>query len=701
MATPNTTNNPGGPAVVASLPPSRTVPGYADRQTYTAFPGFGTGKDTGAPINDTVGFWNARWRRWRDGFEQSIGPKARRYWALYRAFDDGPLPGPNQEWRDRTVIPEAFKIIMTIVPRLVLPLWSNPENFTVEGRGFKDEGYEEMVRVLIQEALDEIGKGQPENEQFLLRMMNAEIYCQVMGHVWYRTLWREQHEWLRARIPSAVRADGSVQSWQTVEGMEKVYDNVDITWLTLDSLAVDLGGIGKNRRWAIERVLTSVEALEEEDEKYKKATGMPLYKNMEMLSRHWASPATTRESFEEPRDTEHWPLTADQITDDPGEEQIELWLCWDNIKRTLTKIANRSVVLAEGLAPTPDGKDPYIGAPAVPVPNRVYGDSILHWVGPLAQYQTRLARARADEVLLNIWQQYLYRAGSIRSTQWFWRPGGGMAIEQADPNQDISKDVKLLDRRPVFQEAWTEEGYRQSQAESTAGADALTQGTEATNKSRDVSATEISQRSMLGGNRHQFNHLYREMGLKKPLLQKVFDQLRMNLKEPKLIRITDDLEDRIPVDLRDIDRPIDITVGGGVAEATLQERLNELREVAGFASNPEFLRYMKTGEILKAILKATKTLRKNAGRYVKTQEEVDREQAKLAAQAAQQAALTQGQAGGAPPGQASGPKPNGDRSALPPAATPGQGDSLQGPQGSSQQTAGVPSGSARSASLEV
>jgi hypothetical protein len=511
-------------------------------------------------------------------------------------------------------------------------LWGQPENFAVEGRGFRDEQYEEQVRVLLQTLMDEVGKGTADSEPLTKRLIDGERYKQIVGHVWWEAMWKTQTESIKGKAP-VTQPDGSTD-WADFEMDEVVYDGIDINWLPLDTVAVDLGGQGQNRRWAIKRIKTSVEALKVESKRYEKIHGRPLYKNLVELELS-ARPAIEQESYEEPRDTEHWPLTDDMIADDPGETKVELWICWDNVERTCTKIANRSIELDHGMADTPNGMDPFIGAPSVPIPGRVYGESMLHYTAPLTRYQTRIARARADEVLLNIWQQYLYREGSLRSSQWFWRPGGGMGIEGPDPDKPVDHDVKMLPRRPVFQEAYTEENYRQTQAEATAGADSVSQGNEATSKSRDVSATEISQRVMQGASRYQLEILYNKVSFQKVLLQKIFDLARANLTRPKILRILEDSESGGQIDLTQLERPIDIVVGGGVAETTQQERVNELRELKELGESPAYGPHVKHNEVVRAIVKASRTLNKNTERFVVPSEEVQR-----ALQAQQQMAQT-------------------------------------------------------------
>jgi hypothetical protein len=525
-----------------------------------------------ALLTSRTGLWLDRWRRWRDAFEERIGPQVRQYWTLYRSFDEGNIHGPGQEWRDRTVIPTPFKIIETRVPRLVMSMFGRREWFHTEGRDEEDQEYEEMVRELMKASIEGIGKNDHHDGDFIKRNIDGIRYCQIVGHVFFKVWWRKEDRWRKTKLKDE---NGK---WKSIELMENIYDNIDMTWLPLDSIAIDLSN---SRKWIIERVQTSLEALQAENDAYKKETGDYLYKNLDLVEQ--APNPVHRESHEEPRDTETWPLTEEYVDRDSAETEVELWLCWDNQENTLTKIANRSVELDHGYAPTPDGLDPYISVPAVPIPNRVYGESILNYVGPLAVYQTRIARARADEILLNIWQQFIYRQGSLTTTDMFWRPGGSIGIEgDMMPDRPVSDHVQVFPRRPVFQEAYTEEGYRQQQAEAVGGADAISQGVEATQKSRDVSASEIQQRTLQGANRDQLERLYWESTYVRPLLNKIFDLLRQNMTEEKTVRV---LGKSMTVDLRSLERPVDIVVGGGIHEMSRAEQEKDFEQVMGLAQN--------------------------------------------------------------------------------------------------------------------
>jgi hypothetical protein len=602
-----------GPLQPALEPKSGSAAVRPGQETYV-YDGGGTGKDSGVAFDSRVDPWLRRFRSWRGAFEQSISSNVRKYWSLYRNFDNGPLPGPNQEWRDRTVIPECFKIIETRLPRLMMGQFGSREWFAVEGRDRRDEEYEESVRVLLQTAVDEVGKDRPD-QNFFRVMMDGMRYGQIMGHVWFKPFWRKSERFVKTKVQVPTNTQGGIR-WQSIEIPETVFEGIDVNWLGIGDIAVDTAR--GDRRWVIERIQSSVEQLNREQSNYKKATDLNLYDPaaLEALDVHMGQGALTKEGFEEPRDTEGWPLTEQEYTGDPNERAVELWLCWDNINRTLTKIANRTVILDHGLAPTPDGIDPYIGVPAVPIPGRVYGESILHYVGPLAVYQTRLARARADEILLNVWQQFVIREGALRSSQFLFRPGGVMTLETVDPSRPLSDAYAVMPRRPVMQEAWTEEGYRQQQAESTAGADSVSMGVEATQKSRDVSATEVQQRVLQGSSRYQMENFYLEVCFKGPLLRKMFDLMRQNMTSQKTIRVLDQEKN---IDLRDLERPVDIVVGGGIRELTKAQRGAETDEMIKLGDSPKFGPWLKEREIL--LEKYKNFGQKDAGRFVKTEEE--------------------------------------------------------------------------------
>jgi hypothetical protein len=98
---------------------------------------------------------------------------------------------------------------------------------------------------------------------------------------------------------------------------------------------------------------------------------------------------------------------------------VELWQCWGwvpkearlgelpEIEWRLQVIANARYVLRDIPAPTPDLRPPYFPIKSVVIPKRLYGASVLEYIGPLCDQQSRVANMRLDEVYLGVWQQYL------------------------------------------------------------------------------------------------------------------------------------------------------------------------------------------------------------------------------------------------------------------------------------------------------
>lgn len=589
-------------------------------------PNVGTSRSESGPLHDpVVDLWLRRFRHWRDGFSRAIAPNVKLYWRLWRNFDDYSPVGPTGSWRDSTVVPEPFKLIETTLPRTVLGLFGGREWMVVQARRSRSEQYEEMVRTLMESKIEQIGAAD-RDLPFIARVIDGLRYSKIMGHVWWRLTYRRDVQTLKTKLPEP--GDNGRISWTDVEEDVETYAGLDLQWLPLDSLAVNLTG---PRRWAIEKQITTLEDLEAENEIYQRAHGRPLYNNLDQLR----ATVLTRDDFREPQDTEHWPLTEDNESTgvSTDETRVELWLCWDNRRKTLTKIANRSVVLDHGQAPTPDGLDPYFDTKAVPIPGRVYGDSILNWTKGLNVAQTRIKRGRMDEVVLSLWQQFVYRAGTLKSAQNFLKPGGAMGIETLDPSRPIGDSFMLLQRRPVLPEAYQEEQYCQSQAEAVAGADPLFGGVEATTKSRDVAATEIQQRVAQGNIRYQLETLYHTAAFKQPLLYRAFRLLKQNLTEPEILNV---LGEEVQVDLTALNEDVDFKFGGGLFEISQAERGRDIELMIQLTANPMMGPVFKPRQLAEELLRNRGW--RDLKRFIKTEEELAAEQQQaMAAQMAQQA----------------------------------------------------------------
>lgn len=583
----------GGDTRLFPAPPRVGEKSLPDTKTGSALDPNGTTYTK--PLDSKISLWTSRVAGWASEFNSNIVTEMQENWQLWQNDDMFPAYGKGEEWRDRTTIPSPFKWIETLLPRFVLAVVGGRDWFGVEAVGDEDLSYEEKVKQTLLTALDNIGKDSPESRLFIQRVIDAFRYCLIVGNVWFKVRWR--------KYSSVYRLAGK----GVVE--EVRFNGPDIDWLTLDSLAVDLNP--NYRRWAVERILTSLQALEAENARFKAVNGVDLYPNLAEL----ASAATREETLRgsaladqpaisEPEDTVGWPTFGrEKKWCLEGETPVELWLCWDNEKQTLTKIANRCVVLDHGAAPTPRGLDPYFGVPAQAVPGRVYGRSLLQWAKDLAHKQTKISRARMDEVMLGIFQQFLTRTGLALPANQFLKPGGHMTIP--DPlgglggqSRPLGEDFLLLQRRPVMPEAYNEEQVAQQQAEIAIAADQLFQGAQATDKSRDVPAAEISARITQGNGRHQLIRLYNDSVFTKPLLHKLWDELRANLGPDSTMQVR--VKGRSePVDALQLERNVNFRVGGGVFELTHQNRASEeLPVLMALTNSPTFAPLLEPRKVL-------------------------------------------------------------------------------------------------------
>jgi hypothetical protein len=607
--------------------------------------------------------WNARFQQWDDAFQRDYWSQVQYYWQLYRNQDYGIMLGPNEAWRDDTIVPSVFKIIETIVPRLVLSEWGGPRNFDIEAVESGDEFFEEKCKTLLRTQLNKIGM-RSRRGKFIARMIEQTRYTWIVGHSWTKVGWREESIVRKIRLP---KPEGGFSGWQEV--LDMVYRGLDIDWLPVTAVACDLSG---QSRWYIERVQTTYGELEAANEAYKLThDGTELYKNLELIkTMPRPEPKQEEDTRREFRGTENTPTS---WPDDPNVMDVEMWLCWDNLKGTLTKIANRHIELDHGLAPTWDGLAPYHAMKGLSVPGQVLGDSIIKYIGPLMVAQTRLARARADEILLNLFQQFIVRRDSVLSNELFFAPGGMIEID-AEPGQPLRDFFERLDRKPVFGEAYTEEAYKQQQQESAAGADAISQGVEATQKSRDVTASEIRQRVMQGGARWQLAMLERDVMWKSPMLTSAWETLRQNITEPEVIRVIGEDGDtqKFSMGWEDLQQPIDIVVGSGLYELSVAEKKQSLAELIQLAASPIFGPALNAQAVLEQWFVANGF--KNPKRLIKSQETALNDQmgqqlgmgmAQAIPNMVEQQALGPGAEGGSPASPGNAPQPEA------PATSPG------------------------------
>ena len=95
------------------------------------------------------------------------------------------MTDPADWWRSNETIPTVFKIIETVLPRVMMGMFQDPDWFTVEAKTGRNQQYEHLAQTLLRTSIDEM--------ELFPKLYEAEKYCSIMGHVWGKVIWREEY----------------------------------------------------------------------------------------------------------------------------------------------------------------------------------------------------------------------------------------------------------------------------------------------------------------------------------------------------------------------------------------------------------------------------------------------------------------------------------------------------------------------------
>ena len=564
------------------------------------------------------------WKRWRA------------YWGWYRSKIT-PLRDPSQWWRSNEYIPTPFKIVETILPQYLIGMFQDPDWFTVEARHARVEEYENLCQQLLRQKIDQM--------KVFPKIYDAIKYCTIMGHVWGKVMWDEQ--WMRRKVlmPTTVPHPETGEEVGGIEEQlidERSFNGPQFDWVPLDKMWPDPSGRG---RYYIEQIDTTLEELQETQDRL----GIYDKEQFAMLESSLEGGQVPNNAYDEMAQSRagsaYGSAYGNQISNDPLTSFLEgipwntiapqrdgigvtLRQCWgwvrpdlrgaDKAEWRLVVIANGRFVLRDIPSPTPDGKPPYFPVKSVRLPGLVFGESILYYVGPMADQQTRLANMRLDEVFLGIWQSMLIKQGALGSdNSMYFKPGGYMEVKM-EPGTRIQDVISITPRAPLLPQVWQEDMYRQTQAEHAAGATESLQGV---GSSSAQTATQSQNDLMQGSSRHMLQKMLFGYELQKELLERTWEWLRMRMTDEEKVKLG---EEYAAIDLRHIQAPIDITIGGGLTTFSKQARTQRSQMVASLLQNPLFAQIAKPIPIFKQLLSDEGI--KNVDRFMLNQEELDKQQ---------------------------------------------------------------------------
>jgi hypothetical protein len=522
-------------------------------------------------------------------------------------------------WRSNTYVPEIFNSVETILPRMILGMFSRPEWFDVVCPHVSGPGhmgapcvdYERAVKSLLLYGTRRMNLFQPAYE--------GSKYGVIMGHTWWKLNWERKYDNRVVDTPVMDPSTGEIHlSSQVIPTVS--YDDPKLSWVSNFRLWPDPTG---QNEWFIEVIDTTLEKLQRIN------ANLGIYKNLDQLEMapiDWAKQrnapvglATWADRQAELDALEGFSRTVR----DEGHEgtPVRLEVCVglvpyepkDGIHWRRTVIANDNVIIRDVPNPTPDLKPEYFGSQQIPIPGFVYGDSVVRYARPLNDQMNRIENYRMDEVVMGVWQQYVASRGAIQSQQLQLSPGGVIWVDTA---ADVRTAFATLDRRPVMPESYRESDQKRSQIERTTGATAINQG--ASSADRET-ATSVGARVQLGGERFRLAVMWQNMTFKRELLKRMFGLYQRNMPPNRLVRIIG-TDYQMPIDISMIQDDIDINIDADVYDIDSSAKQQAMGLFLQSAANPAFAQWWRTEELLRDAVEAYTN--KDGRRYVKSQEEV-------------------------------------------------------------------------------
>lgn len=555
---------------------------------------------------------------------------------------------PGQFWRSNAQIPDAYRVIETMVPQHVLGMFRNPHWFSVEAQGVPGETYQQVVKSLLLHGWRKADGYRKTIEG--VKMGN------ILGHFIAKTTWQvEIGERDVLDIAYEATADGEIIPGgferRTIPDVR--HNGPQITFPDLFNIWQDPTGQG---RWWIERIPSSMSDLKQANKDFSGN----LYKNLSKLSAEVQTrPSVSGNYGGYGNSSTDGPLSkiVDGIPEQFDEDHVELWQCWgwvspdirryDDTQWRLQVIANRDVLIRDVPAPTHDHRPPYANVQSIPIPNQVYGDSVLSYIGDLIDLRSQFENMRRDEALLNIYKTYMINRNAVptlRGQDMFLKPGGALMLD-IEPGNNLNDVFGIVPRQPVLPEAYQESAIKEQQILTTSGATEPFQGT---NFGARTTATEVNLIANVGTSRFQLATMWMDETFKRPVLESMFKLYQSRLTTPEVVQLVGEPQLTGEVSFEDLQYDVDIHVDSGLFGSMDQNQLNAmLNTYQTLLSNPETAIYIDPAKFVKKI--SYRAGVSGADDFVRSPEEVAQIQA-----AQQQQQLLMAALGAGADGQPSG-----------------------------------------------
>lgn len=511
----------------------------------------------------------------------------------------------GQQWRSNRQIPDAFRVIETMVPQHVIGMFRNRNWFSVDAPQANGLEYAKMAKALLLHGW-RMANGYS-------KTITGVKMGNILGHFVPKTTWRVSvGERVVLDIAYEYTSDGErvPSGFKRVTTPDITYNGPDIEFPDLFNLWQDPTGQGT---WWIERIPSSYDHLKVENAKF----GGRLYKNMAKLSARVAmSKATgagragTPSTLTNSGNTPPLAQTVDGIPEYAHEDAVELWQCWGYVSPSIRKyddtqwrlqvIADGDILIRDVPAPTHNHRPAYDNVQSIPIPGQIYGDSVLSYVGDLIDLRSEFENMRRDEVMLNMYGTY-YIDGrvEVRGQDGLKKPGGAVKLTPYDQNMDVSRAIGLIPRQPVLPEAYQESGVKERQILDTAGATEPFQGTAFGGR---TTATEVNLIANIGQSRFALATMWMDENFKRPVLERMFGLYQSRLTYEQALEISGEPGLRGAVDFSDLRHNIHIYVDSGLFGSMDAQQSQQIIQLAStMMSDPETRMYLDPGKLIEAL----------------------------------------------------------------------------------------------------
>ncbi len=512
-------------------------------------------------------------QQYRDHFE----PRWIRNWEMYRNTRKTPRIRGQASWRANSSLPDAFRIIETMVPHHIRTIFRTDNWFSVESPVSPPETYATLVRSLLLQ-------GWRKADGFK-KTIEAVKLGNILGHFvakvhWDVTLGEREVMDFDHQLDAEGNPIGVRRVRRTVPDVRHNGPQISIP----DLMNVWQDPSGKVR-WVIEKLDASLSELKENNKQFEGA----LYKNLSQLQarRSLGLAVTGGQHFNGDRQTiaDITEGLSDHMRQD--KDHVTLWQCWGWVPSDVKKyedtqwrlivIADESVVIRDEKAPTPDHRPPYINTQGIPIPHQLYGDSVLSYTGDLMEQRSNIENMRYDEILMQIYGTHAIHADAQVDGKFFKEPGGYIKIRP--PFGGSLSDVFMnVPRNPILNEAYLESSAKERQILDNAGTTEAFQGTFAAGGSHRTKA-EFDGTVSLGSARIEMATMWMDETWKKPALEMMFKMYQTRLTTPEMIQLSGEKQVRSEIDLDDLQYDVDIYVDSGLFGSLDQSKFQSLMQL--------------------------------------------------------------------------------------------------------------------------